>query len=98
MVLPRNIKGISLPRSFKREGGQKLRAFSESGKTDYRGYTSTIAVVGASDHLPGSDVLQVEEFFAQVVPPRASSNDNEESASAPHSTGSWMSYTTFPRT
>jgi NADPH:quinone reductase-like Zn-dependent oxidoreductase/malonyl CoA-acyl carrier protein transacylase/SAM-dependent methyltransferase len=78
MVLPRYIRTLSLPRTFKRQGGEKLQAFSELVKADKKGYTSRIAVVAtkSGDEAP-SGFLQMEDFFGQAVP-RSTGNTTEE--------------------
>jgi acyl transferase domain-containing protein/NADPH:quinone reductase-like Zn-dependent oxidoreductase len=82
MVLPRSIQSLTVPRSFKRQGGDKLRAFSELVKVDKRGYTSDIFIAAA---LPDSEdsnssfpqILQMHGFFGQAVPRRTEDTDRE---------------------
>ncbi|KAK8079180.1 hypothetical protein PG994_002987 [Apiospora phragmitis] len=73
MVLPRFIRSLIVPRSFKRNGGDKLQAFSELVKTDKRGYTSNIAIVAATPEVEDEEstfasFLQLDGFFGQAVP------------------------------
>ncbi|KAF7532113.1 hypothetical protein G7054_g8247 [Neopestalotiopsis clavispora] len=82
MVLPRSIRSLTVPRSFKRQGGEKLQAFSELVKADKRGYTSNITIAtapSASDaqDTVDSDVLQLHGFFGQAVPRRADASSQE---------------------
>lgn len=82
MVLPRFIQSLSVPRALKRQGGDKLQAFSELVKADKRGYTSDIAIAAAvpepedtSSKFP--DFLQLRGFFGQAVPRRGDDSAQE---------------------
>ncbi|KAJ4296095.1 hypothetical protein N0V88_004797 [Collariella sp. IMI 366227] len=66
MVLPRSIRSLTVPRSFKRGGGDRLQAFSELVRVEKRGYTSDIAVVSVGV----GEFLQMSGFFGQAVPKR----------------------------
>lgn len=79
MVLPRFIRSLSIPRHFKRHGGDQLQAFSQLVKADKRGYTSTISVVGVDneDHASSSEFLHMQEFYGQAVPRRANTATDE---------------------
>lgn len=76
MVLPRSIRSLFVPQNLKRQGGDKLRAFSELIKSDKRGYTSNIMVVNDNSEQSPS-FLQMQDFFGQAVPRRASDATTE---------------------
>ena len=72
MVLPRFIRTLTIPRTFNRLPGEKLKAFSESVKADNKGFTSSIAVTGAAaDENSTVACLRLQDFFGQAVPRRA---------------------------
>jgi ubiquinone/menaquinone biosynthesis C-methylase UbiE len=82
MVLPRFIRSLTVPKSFKRQGGDKLQAFSELVKVDKRGYTFNIAIAAATqepedDNLTFPNFLQMHGFFGQAVP-RPIDNSSQE--------------------
>jgi acyl transferase domain-containing protein len=47
MVLPRSIRSLTMPRSLKRQGGDKLQAFSNSVQVEKHGYISNISIAAA---------------------------------------------------
>jgi acyl transferase domain-containing protein len=82
MVLPRFIRSLTVPKSFKRQGGDKLQAFSELVKVDKRGYTFNIAIAAATqepedDNLTFPNFLQMHGFFGQAVPRRIDNSSQE---------------------
>jgi acyl transferase domain-containing protein len=75
MVLSRSIRSLTVPRSLKRQGGDKLRAFSELVQVDKHGYTSNISIAAAmpdpeDDNSTFPNFLQMQGFFGQAVPRR----------------------------
>lgn len=82
MVLPRFIRSLTVPKSLKRQGGDKLQAFSELVKADKRGYTSNIAIAAATpepedDNSTFPNFLQMHGFFGQAVPRRTDDSSQE---------------------
>jgi NADPH:quinone reductase-like Zn-dependent oxidoreductase/SAM-dependent methyltransferase len=82
MVLPRSIRSLTVPRSLKRQGGDKLRAFSELVQVDKHGYTSNISIAAAiPDPEDGNSTfpnfLQMQGFFGQAVPRRTDDTNQE---------------------
>lgn len=75
IVRPRSIGSIFVPHDPKRQGGDRLRAFTELIKSDKRGYTSNITVI-AVDLEDSTNFLQMQDFFGQAVP--RSAGDAEE--------------------
>ncbi|KAJ5338978.1 hypothetical protein N7452_005706 [Penicillium brevicompactum] len=76
MVLPRFIRSLSVPKDFRRQGGEKLRAFSEMVKADKKGVTSSLSVVAANAE-PSTGFLQMQDFFGQAVPKSGDDDDDE---------------------
>ncbi|KAE8384250.1 putative polyketide synthase [Aspergillus alliaceus] len=76
MVLPRSIRTIDVPRNFKRQGGERLRALSEMITGDTRGYSSNITVVSDNSDTTRS-FLEIKEFFGSAIPRRAQDSDEE---------------------
>ncbi|KAK7959439.1 Compactin diketide synthase [Apiospora aurea] len=82
MVLPRFIRSLVVPKSLKRQGGDRLQAFSELVKADKRGYTSNIAIAAATPEPEEEDstfanFLQLDGFFGQAVPRRTDDSNQE---------------------
>jgi acyl transferase domain-containing protein len=82
MVLPRFIRSLTVPKSLKRQGGDKLQAFSELVKADKRGYTSNIAIAAATpepedDNATFPNFLQMHGFFGQAVPRRTDDSSQD---------------------
>lgn len=77
MVLPRSIRNLNVPKTLKRQGGEKLRAFTELVKADKRGYTSNITIVSADSSPEDTSFLELHGFFGQAVPRRAEDGDSQ---------------------
>lgn len=77
MVLPRSIRSLNVPKTLKRQGGEKLRAFTELVKADKRGYTSNITIVSEDASPEDTSFFELHGFFGQAVPRRAEDADAE---------------------
>lgn len=76
MVLPRSIRTLDLPKNFKRQGGETLRAFTRLVKADKRGYTSDITVTSDnSDEI--RSFVEIKGFFGSAVPRREDGSEDE---------------------
>ncbi|THC93329.1 hypothetical protein EYZ11_007185 [Aspergillus tanneri] len=76
MVLPRSIRTIDVPKNFKRQGGERLRAFTEMVTGDPRGYSSDITVMFDNSDTTRS-FLEIKDFFGSAIPRRVQDSDEE---------------------
>ncbi|OBT83082.1 hypothetical protein VE02_08865 [Pseudogymnoascus sp. 03VT05] len=67
MALPRSIRTLFVPRSLRRQGGEKLQVFSELVRSDKRGFTSNVMVTNR-DSDDTEPFLGMQDFFGQAVP------------------------------
>ncbi|EPE25381.1 Thiolase-like protein [Glarea lozoyensis ATCC 20868] len=68
LVLPRSIRAMYIPQKFKRQGGDKLQAFTELARLNRQGMTSNISVISTDVHEPKQTFFQMQDFFCQAVP------------------------------
>ncbi|KAM5483533.1 Type I Iterative PKS [Microsporum canis] len=76
MVLPRSIRSIDVPKNFKRQGGERLKALTEMVTGDTRGYSSDLTVVSESFDKTRS-YLEIKDFFGSAIP-RALQDSDED--------------------
>jgi acyl transferase domain-containing protein/NADPH:quinone reductase-like Zn-dependent oxidoreductase len=76
MILPRSIRTMEVPKDFKRQGGERLRAFTEMVRGDRRGYSSDITVASEYSDARRS-FLEIKDFFGSAIPRRAQDSYNE---------------------
>ncbi|KAH7376169.1 hypothetical protein B0T11DRAFT_314546 [Plectosphaerella cucumerina] len=72
MMLPRSIRSMFVPRSLKRQAGDKLQALTHLVKSDKHGSTTDISVLNADedvdDKVAGTcDFVQIRGFYVQAV-------------------------------
>lgn len=69
-----------IPQNFKRQGGDKLQAFTELARLNRQGMTSNISVTSTDIYEPKESFFQMQDFFCQAVP-RDIEDDTSEDVS-----------------
>ena len=88
IVLPRSIRTMFIPKGLKRQGGDKLQAFTELVSLNQRGLTSNVSVINTDDDdQAAGSFFQIQDFFCQAVP--RDKNDESPEATSICSKSCW---------